>query len=102
MADGEHPVAYLSIKLLPREQNYSMIEKELLAIVWAVGSLSYYLDGRKFIIETDHNPLTWLNKMKDKNQRLLRWALALQTYTFEVKYRKGSQNGNADGLSRFC
>ena len=85
MADGEHPVAYLSKKLLPREQNYS-----------------YYLDGRKFIIETDHNPLTWVNKMKDKNQRLLRWALALQTYTFEVKYRKGSQNGNADGLSRFC
>lgn len=102
MADGEHPVAYLSKRLLPREQNYSTIEKELLAIVWAVGSLSYYLDGRKFIIETDYNPLTWLNKMKDKNQRLLRWALALQTYTFEVKYRKGSQNGNADGLSNFC
>jgi hypothetical protein len=40
--------------------------------------------------------------MKDKNQRLLRWALALKTYTFEVKYRKGSQNGNADGLSNFC
>jgi hypothetical protein len=48
MADGEHQVAYLSKKLLPREQNYSMIEKELLAIVWAVGSLSYYLDGRYY------------------------------------------------------
>jgi hypothetical protein len=32
MADGEHPVAYLSKKLLPREQNYSTIEKELLAM----------------------------------------------------------------------
>jgi hypothetical protein len=58
------------------------------------------LDGRKFTIETDHNPLAWLNKMKDKNQRLLRWSLALQPYSFDIKYRKGQQNANADGLSR--
>ncbi|KAK3083468.1 hypothetical protein FSP39_023452 [Pinctada imbricata] len=50
MCDGDHPVAYLSRKLLPREQNYSTIEKELLAIVWAIGSLSYYLDGRNFFL----------------------------------------------------
>ena len=99
-ADGEHPVAFLSKKLLPREQNYSTIEKELLAIVWAVSSLSYYLDGRKFIIETDHNPLTWLNRMKNNNQRLLRWSLALQPYSYDIRYRKGVQNANADGLSR--
>lgn len=100
LQDGEHPVAYISKKLLPREQNYSTIEKELLAIVWAIGSLSYYLDGRHFTVETDHNPLVWLNKMKDKNQRLLRWSLALQPYDFEIKYRKGKQNANADSLSR--
>ena len=98
--DGEHPVAYLSKKLLPREQNYSTVEKELLAIVWAVGSLSYYLDGRKFYIETDHCPLSWLNRMKDRNQRLLRWSLLLQQYEFDIRYRKGKQNANADGMSR--
>ena len=98
--DGEHPVAYLSKKLLPREQNYSTVEKELLAIVWAIGSLSYYLDGRKFYIETDHCPLSWLNRMKDRNQRLLRWSLLLQQYEFDIRYRKGKQNANADGMSR--
>lgn len=100
IGDGKHPVAYISKKLLSREQIYSTIQKELLAIVWAIGALSYYLDGRKFTIETDHNPLTWLNKMKDKNQRLLGWSLALQPYSFSLKYRTGKQNANADGLSR--
>jgi hypothetical protein len=76
---------HYNISLFSQSIMVIIMDHELLAIVWAVGSLSYYLDGRKFIIETDHNPLTWLNKMKDKNQRLLRWALALQTYTFEVK-----------------
>lgn len=100
MIDGDHPVSYISRKLLPREQNYSTIEKELLAIVWAIGSFSYYLDGRKFFVETDHNPLSWLHRMKDRNQRLLRWALSLQPFDFEVRYRRGSKNQNADSLSR--
>lgn len=100
MIDGDHPVSYISRKLLPREQNYSTIEKELLAIVWAIGSFSYYLDDRKFFVETDHNPLSWLHRMKDRNQRLLRWALSLQPFDFEVRYRRGSKNQNADSLSR--
>lgn len=98
--DASYTAIGAALSQLSREQIYSTIQKELLAIVWAIGALSYYLDGRKFTIETDHNPLTWLNKMKDKNQRLLRWSLALQPYSFSLKYRKGKQNANADGLSR--
>lgn len=30
----------------------------------------------------------------------MRWALKLQPYSFEVQHRPGTQNGNADGLSR--
>ena len=56
--------------------------------------------GRRFIIQTDHRALTWLNKFKDKNPRLTRWSLMLQSYNFIVQHRKGQQNGNADGLSR--
>jgi hypothetical protein len=56
------------------------------------------LSGQKFTIETDHNPLTWLAKMKDKNQqRLLRWDLLLQQYDFKINYRSGASNKNADG-----
>ncbi|XP_060075036.1 uncharacterized protein LOC132554744 [Ylistrum balloti] len=99
--DGdEHPVAYTSRKLLPREINYSTVEKECLAIVWSIETFGYYLNGVQFTVETDHNPLVWLEKTKLKNQRLMRWALALQPYCFDINYRKGSNNANADGLSR--
>jgi hypothetical protein len=96
----DHPILYLSRKLYPREENYATIEKECLAIKWAVESLQYYLLGRKFRIVTDHQPLKWLNEMKDNNKRLTRWSLDLQPYCFEVLHRSGLSNGNADGLSR--
>jgi len=98
--NGEHPIVYISRKLLPRERNYSVIEQECLAIVWTVESLTYYLKGTSFVVQTDHNPLVWLNRMKDKNQRLLRWALALQPDQISVLHRNGQHKENVDGLSR--
>ena len=100
--DGnEHPVAYYaSQKLLPREVNYATIEKECLAIVWALRLFYTYLYGQSFTIEMDHQPLSWLHRMKNTNSRLIHWALALQPFNFSLKHRKGVDNANADGLSR--
>ena len=49
---------------------------------------------------TDHNPLVFINRMKNNNQRLLRWSLALQEYNLEIKHIKGKENIMADALSR--
>ncbi|KAL0155557.1 hypothetical protein M9458_049820, partial [Cirrhinus mrigala] len=68
----ERPVFFLSRKLLPWEQRYSTIEKECLAIKWALESLWYYLLGREFDLETDHQALSWINTMKDHNARVSR------------------------------
>ena len=47
--DGvRHPVLYASRKLLPREQNYSVGEREALAIIWAVDKFHRYLYGQHF------------------------------------------------------
>lgn len=94
------PVVYISRKLLPREVNYSTVEKECLAVKWALDSLRYYLLGRKFRLETDHRALAWLGRMRDSNARITRWYLAMQPFDFEVLYRSGSQNCTADFLSR--
>ena len=56
--DEEHPVAFASRKLLPREKNYSVIEKECVAIVWSLQVFYVYLFGQRFTIETDHQPLS--------------------------------------------
>ena len=96
----KQPIAYFSRKLLSREKNYSTIEKECLVIFLGIKAFEIYLLGRQFIIQTDHQSLTWLNKFKDKNPRLTWWSLMLQSYNFIVQHRKGQQNRNEDGLSR--
>ena len=99
--DGtEHPVAYFSRKLLPREEHYSTVEKECLAIKLAVYAFRVYLLGRPFQIQTDHRSLEWLDRLKDTNSRLARWSLALQPYQFTTSYRAGRHHSNADALSR--
>lgn len=96
----ERPVLYLSRHLLPRETRYSTVEKEGLAIKWALESLRYYLLGREFDLETDHRALKWINSMKDHNSRLTRWYLSLQPYQFQIRHRAGKNNVVADYLSR--
>ncbi|CAM4532478.1 unnamed protein product [Lepidochelys kempii] len=95
-----HPIMYLSKKLLPREQHYAAIEKECLAMVWALKKLEPYLFGRHFTVYTDPSPLTWLHQMKGANAKLLRWSLLLQDYDMDVVHVKGSANLIADALSR--
>ncbi|KAL3967106.1 alpha-2-macroglobulin-like protein [Sarotherodon galilaeus] len=99
--DGERrPVVFLSRKLLDRETRYSTVEKECLAMKWAIEALRYYLLGRHFTLETDHRALQWLNRMRDANARIAGWYLSLQPYDFTVQYRPGKSNVVADCLSR--
>ena len=48
-----HPVYYVSRKLLPREQNYLIAEIEALAVVYSLDKFKYYLDSRKFTLYVD-------------------------------------------------
>ena len=83
----DHPIAYYSRKLLPRERRYSTIEKECLAIKLSTQAFRVYLLGRPFTVMTDHHSLQWLDRLKTDNARLTRWSLALQPYQFKVIYR---------------
>ncbi|XP_014912289.1 uncharacterized protein LOC106962397 [Poecilia latipinna] len=96
---GRHPIAFISRKLYPRETRYSTIEKECLAVKWALDSLKYYLLGTRFILEMDHKALKWLERMKDSNSRITRWYLAMQPFQFDVHHIPGKLNSTADYLS---
>lgn len=98
--NGKPVVAYASRMLNAAEQNYSTIAKELLGVVWAVRHFRPYLYGRRFKIFTDHRPLVYLFSMTDPSSRLTKFRLALEDYSFDVFYKKGSDNAAADALSR--
>ena len=99
--DGEkHPVMYASRKLLDREKNYSVGEREALAIKWGVEKFHRFLYGRHFTLESDHRPLQYLNSSDSQSPRLMRWSLALQPYRYTIKYIRGEDNFCADCLSR--
>jgi len=93
-------IAYGGCKLIPAERNYSVTEREALALVVGIKGFQHYLYGRKFTVYTDHNAVRWLMNIKEPTGRLARWALVLQQYDFEIKHRAGKNNGNADALSR--
>ena len=97
---SDKPVAYASRTLTKSEENYSAIEKELLAIVWATKYFRPYLFGRKFLLYTDHQPLTYALNLKTPNSKLVKWRLQLSEFDFDIKHRPGRQNVVADALSR--
>lgn len=96
------PVAYFSRKLSPAETKYSTIEKEALCLIKALTHFSVYLSSSLYpvMIYTDHNPLVFIQRFKDKNMRLLRWSLFLQEYDIQIKHIAGRDNVIPDVLSR--
>ena len=71
-------------------------------MVKAVDHFAIHLIGQRFTVVTDHRALVALQKSSRLNGRLIRWALALHVYNFDIQYRPGKYHQNADGLSRQC
>lgn len=96
----ERVIGYGSRTLNPAEKNYAARELECLGIVWAIGHFRHYLYGKKFKIYCDHNPLQYLDNMKNNSSKVNRWRLEMAEYDKEIVYKPGVKNTNADALSR--
>lgn len=94
------PLGYWSRRLEPREQNYSVSEKESLAVVYSLPTLRHYLLGDEFDIFTDHACLSWLMRIVEPSTRLARWRLRLDEFRLVIRHRKGASHCQADALSR--
>lgn len=98
----DHPVCYFSKKFLKHQLHYSTIEKEALALLLSLQHFEVYVGSSSLPVKvfTDHNPLTFLARMRNSNQRIMRWALIVQEFNIEISYKKGKENVLADALSR--
>nr|GEU31420.1 reverse transcriptase [Tanacetum cinerariifolium] len=93
-------IHYASKTVTEAESNYTTIEKEMLAVVYAFEKFRSYLIMNKRIVYTDHSTLKYLFAKKDSKARFLRWVILLQEFTFKVIDTKGAENLAADYLSR--
>ncbi|KAI3369919.1 hypothetical protein L3Q82_024431 [Scortum barcoo] len=96
----ERVISYASSHLTPAQQRYCVTRRELLAVVRFTRQFRHLLLGRKFLLRTDHNSLTWLFRFKHPEGQLARWFEELSQYDFEIEHRAGRQHANADTLSR--
>lgn len=94
-------ISYASRGLSKSEQNYPAHKLEFLALKWAVTEkFKDYLYGQKFTVLTDNNPLTYILSTAQLDATGHRWVAALAAFNFDLQYRPGKNNADADGLSR--
>ena len=101
----ERPVCFTSRSLSVAEKGYSQLDREALAIIFAIKKFHQYLYGRMFTIHTDHKPLQHILGERQPvpplaSARLQRWALILRAYSYRIAYKSGDTIPHADGLSR--
>ena len=95
-----YKIYYASRTLNSAQMNYTITEKELLAIIFALDKFRSYLIGSSTIVFTDHAAVRYLMSKQDAKPRLIRWILLLREFNITIKDKKGVENVVADHLSR--
>ncbi|RWS06308.1 Retrovirus-related Pol polyprotein from transposon 412-like protein, partial [Dinothrombium tinctorium] len=99
--DGEKVVQYASTSFKDYQKKWHITHKEFYALYWAITKeFKHFLYGRKFTVHTDSKSITFFRNSKNLNPRLIRMISELEIFDFEVIYKPGKENFDADLLSR--
>lgn len=93
-------IVYASKTLSATQKRWSATELELYAVVFGCTEFKCYVIGRRFKIYTDHMPLRGVLKVRDTTSRVIRLQQKLSEFEYDIIYKKGKDNSNADALSR--
>ncbi|GFX65213.1 retrovirus-related Pol polyprotein from transposon opus [Trichonephila clavipes] len=97
---NHRPIAFTSRSLNKAERNYTVTERECLAVIWAFNKFNIYFGSLPVKIITDHVALTKLTNGENLSSRMIRWPLKISEFNIEWEHRPGVQNVVADVLSR--
>lgn len=100
LMQDNHPIAYISKSLGPKQQAMSIYERELLAVVYAVQKWGTYLAHGHFILRTDQKSIKHLLEQRLNTPFQQVWMAKLMGFGFEIHYKEGVENRAADALSR--
>ncbi|GFU89416.1 retrovirus-related Pol polyprotein from transposon opus [Trichonephila clavipes] len=100
LQQNQKPIAFASGTLNKAERNYTVTERECLAVIWALNKFKTYFGPLPVKVITDHAALTKLTNGKNLSSRMIRWALKLSEFNIVWEHRPGVQNVVADLLSR--
>ncbi|KAG8912257.1 hypothetical protein FRC01_005198 [Tulasnella sp. 417] len=97
----ERVIAYWSRILKSAERNYSLTEREALALKESLIKFQPYIEGEKLVAITDHAALTWSKTYQNVNRRLLTWGTVFAAYPdMRIVHRAGRVHSNVDSISR--
>ena len=99
--DKTRYISFAARALQSGEKNYGASKRELLAIVFALESFTYYLYANPFTLYTDHRALVYIFTQKHTNAMINNWLETLLAFDFSIVHRPGIVNVLPDKLSRF-
>ena len=100
-ADGEERIiSYFSRSTTKDERKWDTRELEVLAMIATLEYFRHYIDGQPVHLDTDHQNITWLSRLRGRSDRLGRWVLRLSEFNATIKWRKGIHMHIADCMSR--
>lgn len=96
----DQPIEFISKAFSSQQIKWTTNEKEAYAIFYTLRKLDYLLRDVKFLLQTDHQNLVYVNN--EASPKVKRWKLALQEYNFDIEHIPGKENIIADAFSRLC
>ena len=96
--DKERPIEFLSKTLTAAQRKWGVADKEAYAIFYAFKRWEHHLRDRKFVLQTDHENLTYVNF--EGTAKVKRWKMLMQEFMFDIEYLEGPKNVVADSFSR--
>ncbi|PZC76249.1 hypothetical protein B5X24_HaOG204855 [Helicoverpa armigera] len=100
--NNERVIGFCNKALSRPEQQWTVSEQQLWAVVYGLKKFETYLRGSRVVIRTDHRNLSFINNWNLYSARVTRFILFIQQFDFTIEYVKGSNNVVPDILSRYA